>query len=156
MAKYFLDTGILLGFVRGSGYAKYAEEKYQLFEPQNEIFISVVTIGEILSLSIQFNWGDSKKILLKKTINEIPCVDINTEEVLNRYAEIDAFCLGKNSKATLTVGISAKILQKNDLWIASTASVLNATLVTIDKDFDLLNKKYLDVIYIDKLQKIEN
>lgn len=156
MAKYFLDTGILLGFVRGSGYAKYAEEKYQLFEPQNEIFISVVTIGEILSLSIQFNWGDSKKILLKKTINEIPCVDINTEEVLNRYAEIDAFCLGKNSKTPLPVGISAKVLQKNDLWIASTASVLNATLLTIDKDFDLLNKKYLDVVYIDKLQKIEN
>lgn len=156
MAKYLLDTGILLGFVRGSDYAKYAQEKYQLFDPKNEIYISVVSIGEILSLSIQFGWGDSRKSDLNKTINEIPWIDINNEEVLNRYAEIDAFCLNKNKAKPLPPGISAKILQKNDLWIASTASVLKATLLTNDKDFDLLNKNYLDVVYIDKLQKIES
>ncbi|HUU06394.1 MAG TPA: type II toxin-antitoxin system VapC family toxin [Patescibacteria group bacterium] len=156
MAKYLLDTGILAGFIRGSEYAKYAEGKYQLFDPRNEIFISVVSVGEILSLAIQFDWGDAKKAILKKTINEIPWVDINNEEVLNCYAEIDAFCLNKNKAKPLPPGISAKKLQKNDLWIASTASVLNATLLTIDKDFDLLQNEYLNVVYIDKSQKIEN
>lgn len=156
MAKYLLDTGILAGFIRGSEYAKYSEEKFQLFDPGNEIFISVVSVGEILSLAIQFNWGDTKKTILKKTINEIPWVDINNEEVLNRYAEIDAFCLNKNKAKPLPPGISAKILHKNDLWIASSASVLNATLLTIDKDFDLLQNEYLNVVYIDKSQKIEN
>lgn len=156
MAKYLLDTGILLRFIRGSEYAKHAEGKYQLFDPQNEIFISVVSVGEILSLAIQFDWGDAKKTALKKTINEIPWVDIHNEEVLNRYAEIDAFCLNKNKAKSLPPGISAKILQKNDLWIASTASVLKATLLTNDKDFDLLHNEYLNVVYIDKTQKIEN
>lgn len=156
MAKYLLDTGILLGFIRGSEYAKYAEGKYRLFDPQNEIYISVVSIGEILSLAIQFDWGDAKKAILTRTINEIPWIDINNEEILNRYAEIDAFCLNKNKAKPLPPGISAKILQKNDLWIASTASVLNAILVTIDKDFDLLLNEYLNVAYIEKSQKIEN
>jgi tRNA(fMet)-specific endonuclease VapC len=156
MAKYLLYKGILLGFIRGSEYAKYAEGKYQLFDLRNEIYISVISVGEILSLAIQFDWGEAKKANLKKTINEIPWVDINNEEVLNRYAEIDAFCLNKNKAKPLPPGRSAKILQKNDLWIASTASVLNATLLTIDKDFDLLQNEYLNVVYIDKSQKIEN
>jgi len=39
---------------------------------------------------------------------------------------------------------------KNDLWIAATASVLNAALVAIDHDFDHLSSVFLDVIYIDQ------
>jgi predicted nucleic acid-binding protein len=38
---------------------------------------------------------------------------------------------------------------KNDIWIAATASVLNATLITTDNDFDHLNGVFLPVIYID-------
>jgi predicted nucleic acid-binding protein len=154
MTKYFLDTGIILGFIRGSDYAKFVEEQYRLFESQNEAYISIVTVGEILSLSIQFNWEEKKKNTLNKIIHEIPCIDIDSEDVLNRYAEIDAYCLGKNRNKPLPEGHSAKKIQKNDLWIAATASVLNSTLITIDHDFDFLNQKYLNVIYIDKSQKI--
>ena len=39
---------------------------------------------------------------------------------------------------------------KNDLWIASTASVLNAALLAIDNDFDHLSSVFLEVIYIDQ------
>jgi predicted nucleic acid-binding protein len=156
MAKYLLDTGILAGFVRGSDYAKFAQEKYDLFDSVNELFISVVSIGELRSLLIQFNWGEDKKMALKQIVNEIVCIDIHVEEILDRYAEIDTFSLGKNRTHPLPVGKSARIMQKNDLWIAATASVLNATLVTIDKDFDLFHNIYLDVVYIDKSQKIEN
>jgi predicted nucleic acid-binding protein len=39
---------------------------------------------------------------------------------------------------------------KNDLWIAATSSVLNATLLTTDGDFDHLNGAYLTVIKIDQ------
>ena len=34
---------------------------------------------------------------------------------------------------------------KNDLWIAATASVLNAKLLTTDADFDHLKGVYLDL-----------
>ena len=39
---------------------------------------------------------------------------------------------------------------KNDLWIAGFASVLNATLLAIDHDFDHLSGTFLNVIYIDQ------
>jgi tRNA(fMet)-specific endonuclease VapC len=38
---------------------------------------------------------------------------------------------------------------KNDLWIAATASVLKARLLTTDHDFDHLDGIFLDVLYID-------
>lgn len=38
---------------------------------------------------------------------------------------------------------------KNDLWIASTASILNAKLITTDKDFRHLDQEYIDLLEID-------
>lgn len=38
---------------------------------------------------------------------------------------------------------------KNDLWIAATASVLEATLITTDKDFGHLDTKYLKLVLVD-------
>ena len=38
---------------------------------------------------------------------------------------------------------------KNDLWIAATAAVLDATLLTMDKDFNHLNDIFLTVNCID-------
>ena len=37
---------------------------------------------------------------------------------------------------------------KNDLWIAATVSVTNATLVTTDKDFNHLDKTYLKLVTV--------
>lgn len=36
---------------------------------------------------------------------------------------------------------------KNDLWIAATASVLGAILITSDKDFEHLDRKFLTIGY---------
>ena len=150
MAKYFLDTGILVGFIRGSDYAKYVEEAYRLSEPQNFIFISVVTVGEIYSLAVQFGWGESKIRDLESILKEIPVVDINSDEIIRRYAEIDVFSQGRHPNKRMPSDFSARNMGKNDLWIASTASVLNAKLLTIDRDFDHLDKTFVEVIYIDK------
>jgi predicted nucleic acid-binding protein len=38
---------------------------------------------------------------------------------------------------------------KNDLWIAATASVLEATLLTLDHDFNHLRNEFLQVETID-------
>jgi len=46
-------------------------------------------------------------------------------------------------------------MSKNDLWIAATASVLNATLITTDKDFSHLENIFLKLIYIDISKNIE-
>jgi tRNA(fMet)-specific endonuclease VapC len=37
----------------------------------------------------------------------------------------------------------------NDVWIAACASAADATLLTTDRDFDLLHGTYLDRVWID-------
>ena len=73
--------------------------------------------------------------------------DINSEDTLNRYAEIDAFSQNKLKSSPLSN--SARNMGKNDIWIAATASVLDATLLTTDKDFDHLNNEFLNVVWLD-------
>ena len=49
-----------------------------------------------------------------------------------------------------SVDFTPRNMSKNDLWIAATAYVTNATLVTTDKDFDHLNE-FIKVTYLDPL-----
>ena len=62
---------------------------------------------------------------------------------IERYAEIDAFSQGKLKDRPLS--ISARNMGKNDLWIAATASILNATLLTTDLDFNHLHNVFLNL-----------
>lgn len=50
---------------------------------------------------------------------------------------------------SLPQGQTARQMGKNDLWIAVTASVLRAMLLTTDHDFDHLGTVFVDVVYID-------
>jgi len=45
--------------------------------------------------------------------------------------------------------MSARTIGDNDLWVAAVASVLNASLITTDKDFDVLHGVFLDRIFVD-------
>ena len=150
MATYLLDTGILLGYVRGAGYAEYTERKFGPSQPPNVPLISIVSKGEIYSLAIQFGWGNQKKQELDTLLRRIPSVDINTDRIIHRYAEIDAYSQGKDRSKSLPPGMSSRNMGKNDIWIAATASVLNATLLTTDGDFAHLNGVFLSVIQIDQ------
>lgn len=89
------------------------------------------------------------KIRLKKLdslLSQILVADINSEDVLQRYAEIDCFTQGKLDGRPLPM--SARNMAKNDLWIAATTSVLGATLLTADDDFDHLQNEFLQVAKI--------
>jgi tRNA(fMet)-specific endonuclease VapC len=97
---------------------------------------------------------------VQKKVNEIETlirklfvVEIHNDAIHNRYAEIDTFSQGKLDDYPLS--ISARNMGKNDLWIAATASVFNATLLSTDNDFDHLNKAFLNVpkIDLDKLSQ---
>lgn len=148
MSTYLLDTGLLLGHIRGAGYAEYAERTYALSQPPNVSLVSVVSKGEIYSLAIQLGWGTQKKEALDELLRRVPAVDINTDRIIRRYAEIDAYSQGKDRTRPLPNGMSSRNVGKNDIWIAATSSVLNATLMTTDRDFDHLNNVFLNVVYI--------
>jgi tRNA(fMet)-specific endonuclease VapC len=149
VSTYLLDTGLLLGHIRGAGYADHAERRYALSQPPNVSLVSVVTKGEIYSLAIQFNWGEQKKQALDNLHRRVPVVDINTDRIIQRYAEVDAYSQGKDRTKPLPSGMSSRNMGKNDIWIAATASVVNAILMTTDTDFDHLNGVFLNVVYID-------
>ena len=89
---------------------------------------------------------------MKRLLNTIPAVDINHLQIIEQFAELDAYRLGKHPTKPLPAGASAKCIGDNDLWIAATASSLKATLFTLDKDFLVFNGVFLDVIYIDQEQ----
>lgn len=147
MRKFLLDTGVVLGYARSAGYAEYVEKKFDIFA--NTPLVSVVSKGEIYSLALQRNWGTNKLKLLDELLRTLPVVDINHDQIIRRYAEIDTYSLGRSSVKPLPQGQTARQMGKNDLWIAATASVLRGTLLTTDHDFDHLDKVFVDVVYID-------
>lgn len=150
MKLFLLDTNILVGYIRAAGYAAYVEKKYNLFNPDNVSVISVVTVAEIKSLAFKFGWGIKKIEIMNDLIKKIPAVKIDSEQILNSFAEIDSFSQGKHPKIKLPTGISSRNMQDNDIWIAATASILKATLLSTDKDFEHLNTQFIEYVYIDQ------
>ena len=94
----------------------------------NPFLLSIVTVGELHSLTHQFGWGTAKKRALETLLGDFTWVDINNRAILLAYREIDAW--------SPSVG---RTMGKNDVWIAATARVTNTTLLTTDRDFDHLH-----------------
>lgn len=66
-------------------------------------------------------------------------MDINHPDILSAYGELDDL----SERAGRPMG-------KNDLWIAATAKVSGATLLTTDGDFDHLDPAHLTRIRVDQ------
>lgn len=142
--RYVLDTNILLHYMRESALSVRIDEQYNpLDSTLHDAILSVVSVGEIKALAKINHWGKKKMEKLDLLLDELLITDINSEDLLERYAEIDAFSHGKLADRPL--GMSARKMGKNDLWIAATTSVLNASLLTTDLDFNHLNDAFLDL-----------
>ena len=144
MRRYLLDTSILVHYVRQSTLYSTIEEQENLSAEDCLIMISVVTNAEILSFAKQKSWGREKMKKIDQILSRVIMIDINSadEKLLIAYAEIDAY--SKNKLPGKLLGRSIK-MGKNDLWIAATANVANATLLTTDNDFDHLHKTYIEL-----------
>ena len=145
---FLLDTNILVHILRNK--RAYFDNTFQINKPNNRLIISAVTIGELRSLALKNKWGDRKLKQMETLIQEFFVVEINNDSIHHRYAEIDTYSQGKLDGRPLS--ISARNMGKNDLWIAATASVFNATLLTTDNDFDHLDTIFLNVPKIDLLK----
>ena len=144
---YLLDTNIIVHLIRDSFLVHRLWKEYLIFDQPRRPLISVVTEGELESFALQNDWGKHKYRELDRYLAEFLNVDIKIKTIINRYAEIDAF--SQNKLKSRPLSNSARNMGKNDLWIAATASVLDATLLTTDKDFDHLNNEFLNVIWLD-------
>ena len=148
--KYLLDTNIVLIYTRGGDRAKSIEDDHQIFSKENDLYISVVTVAELKSFVLQRDYGEKKIGALEKLLKKFRIIDINIEEILARYAEIDAYSQGKlkGKKGTF----SARNMGKNDLFIAATSSVYGLVLITTDKDFDHLSPEFISLKYVDQAE----
>lgn len=140
---YLLDTNIIVAYLRKQPVWFLAEETFGFLDEENDVVIPSIILGELQSLGIKNNWGTRKRAKLEEIVKRFIPIATLTEDIINRYAEIDAFSQGRLPGRRLDC--SARNMGKNDLWIAAVASTLNATLITTDGDFDHLNDRFLNV-----------
>jgi tRNA(fMet)-specific endonuclease VapC len=143
---YLLDTNIILNLIRESPLSEQLRTDFQLFKSPQRLFVSVVVEGELESLALQNQWGNTKLNDLIFYLDNLITVDIRVKSIIKRYAEIDAF--SQNKLIDRPLNNSARNMGKNDLWIAATASVLNIPLITTDNDFIHLDKTFLTLIKV--------
>lgn len=137
--QFLLDTNILLAYVRAGPLGTYLESTYSLMSQPFKPLLCIVSVGEILALSLKLGWGDPNVSEMERLLGEIVWVDIRPIEVQHAYAEICRFSESHGMKKG-----------QNDYWIAAVAKVTKATLLTTDKDFDHLHGTHLTRIWIDE------
>lgn len=150
---YIWDTSILLHQIRQSSSFTNWNQQFNFFQRGNRNFISIVTEGEIYSIAIQRNWKQAKLQDLEMHLKILTPLTIAKRAVIDAYAKIDAYSQGNLSGQSLPPGMTARNMGKNDLWIAATAHVINATLVTTDADFNHLDGKFLSLIKLEAITK---
>jgi tRNA(fMet)-specific endonuclease VapC len=100
--------------------------------------LSVVVAGELRSLAYQFQWGKAKLDKASFLLNYFQRISIDDPDIIEAYAVLDAYSESVGRK-----------MGKNDLWIAATAKVMVATILTTDKDFDHLSPDFVTRIWVD-------
>ncbi|MBP8239864.1 MAG: PIN domain-containing protein [Saprospiraceae bacterium] len=145
--NFLLDTNIVLIYIRDTELTRRLESRLNLLRTENNLVLSVVTLGELLSISKQNSWGQSKTQQMERILSRFVIADIHVQTIIERYAEIDAFSQGRLTGTSSD--FSSRNMGKNDIWIAATASVLGLELLTTDKDFDHLHGHFVKLNRID-------
>lgn len=143
---YLFDSNIVLHYVRRSALMLQIEQDFDPFGLGNESWLCVVSKGELRSIAVQNQWGAPRRLRLEELMGDFYPADIFSEETIDCYAQIDAY--SQNKLPGKPLGITARNMGKNDLWIAATAHILAAKLITTDADFDHLDGVYFDLLKI--------
>ncbi len=130
---YLLDTCILVHLLRDQDTGRRIQARFNIGRVLSYCVISVVTVGEILSLARKRNWKENKLEMLESYLNELVQIDISKKAIIEAYAEIDAHC----------ESCGHRMGQQNDIWIAATAKASGLRLLTTDADFDYLAQQGL-------------
>ena len=152
MQRFLLDTNILLGLAREASWARRAYRHFNLGDPSVISFTSVVCIGEIFAIAERNGWGPKKRTSLERMLAQLPDLPIKDPDILRAYALIDAWSCG--SPVTAPGGAPppkpAAKMAKNDLWIAATAHVTGAILLSTDTDFAHLDGVWFRYEFVDQ------
>jgi len=134
------DTNVVLNIIRSNNPLILA-----FLNPENSnVYVSVATEAEVKSLAVRNKWGKMRLAKLEYFLERATVIDIN-QNYINNYIEIDTYSQRINSAFNDYPFKTPRNMGKNDLWIASLASLLNLRLVTADADFDHLNGVFIEV-----------
>ncbi len=136
--SFLPDTSIFIHYARNDDLSRSIEQIYALKTGARPIKVSVVTVGEMRALAARRKWGETKRQSVNDLLAQCQVIWIDTDEILDAYAELNVFSIE-----------TGRPMGDNDLWIAATARVTGATLLTTDKDFDHLYPNYILLEWID-------
>jgi len=135
---YLLDTNVLIRYVRRDAVGQRIEAHYHLLSTPTMPLISFVTEAELRSFALYRRWGAATLNQMEFVLTALRRTPVETPGALEAYVAIDVYSLDNG----VTMG-------KNDVWIAATAVVTGATLLTTDHDFDHLDGIFLTREWID-------
>jgi len=124
-----LDTCALVYILRGTSTGEEIIKTHHLNERKDKPLVSTVSAGELLALIAQWNWGEAKIKATHELLRKLVLVPVTTGTIKDVYGELMNFSMQKGYP-----------LGQNDHWIAATAKVTGALMVTTDKDFDGLHE----------------
>jgi tRNA(fMet)-specific endonuclease VapC len=138
-ANLLLDTGILIHLCRGGEAGSRLQARYGLRDRRLVPWTSVICVGEVLAMARRNGWGDSHMKVLRDLLAHLVVLNLRPGVILDAYAELDAH---------LSL-IGRRMGQQNDLWIAATARATGATILTTDRDFDVLHPDLVQREWVD-------
>lgn len=113
-----VDTNVIIRFFKGES------ELFNLFDDITDIFVSTITVGELLYGANLSAKKDFNRELYKDFCEQLNVLDINMN-TSEQYSLIKAI-LKKQGHP----------IPENDIWIAATALTNGLTLITADSDFE--------------------
>lgn len=139
-----LDTSILVYILQGNERGRDFTTRYNLDDPQHDILISIVTVAELRTLAFTRQWGEKKLSRLDELLSTYHIINISDERIIESYINMKAY--SRNQHPTIKRKGAAVKTSDNDLWIASSAHVISADVITNDNDFDIFNPEFITVL----------
>ena len=139
--RYLLDTSVMLLLVRGEEPGRAIDQRFGLSTAAERPLVSIVTHAELQVLARSNAWGSAKLHALATALAGVITVDVLGGPVVEAYIAMELASRRHRPRA--------RTMSNNDLWIAATAKVGRATLLTADKDFPHLSPKHCRIVFID-------
>ena len=135
------DTNIILAIIR----SKKTDRLIDFLNPLDKnVYSSIVIEAEVKSIAMRNKWGKNKLDKLDYYFDQFSTFEV-TRAFINSYIEIDTYSQRANPNFKEYSFDTPRNMGKNDLWIASTATLLGLELITTDADFAHLHNVFLEV-----------
>ncbi len=123
-----IDTNTAVEFFRNN------KELIEKISAYKTIYLPITVVGELLFGALNSAKSKEKLAETRNFINDCKILNINYI-VAEKYAQIR-----ENLKR------KGKPIPENDIWIAATCSASNISLITNDKHFNNIDKKFLQTL----------